>query len=1030
MEGGTQARDGVAPSESSPIFVWGPLEAIEKIGEGSFGEVFRAFDPLLQRELALKLARRIRGRRDLRPDAHLDEARRLARVRHPNVLIVHGVAIHDRRPGMWTDYIRGRTLEELLVEEGPFAPGEILRISINLCRALAAVHAADLCHGDVKTSNVMREAGGRIVLMDFGAGADLRGDRNRGRSSPSSITGTPLVMAPELFEGASLRATSDIYSMGVLLYRLATGRYPITAVSRGELIARLREGSHIPVAESRPELLPHLADAIERALRIDPAGRFQSATEMRAVLESGAPDAPEGGAVKHPPHLPHELGRFIGRERELGEVRRLILEHRMVTLIGAGGSGKTRLALRAAIRLDEVLPHGTRWVNLAPLSAPELLAQGVAHQIGVKEEGSDGIEERLIDHLREREVLLVLDNCEHLRAGATSLIDRLLRECPRVRILATSREDLGVAGEKRIAVGSMQTPPPRSPNETPEGTEIAEYESVLLFVDRARGSRPDFVLTPGNAPDVSRICRRLDGIPLAVELAAARVRVLDTAQIASRLDESFKLLTGGRQDGLPHHKTIQACIDWSYQILAREEQTLLRRLSLFADQWSLDAAERVCADPGGVEAVPMIGAREVADVHLGLVEKSLLLARAGEAWEPDSRRPSERLDPSEGIRIRKLQLGYYLDLVDRAEPDMSTQREVAWFTLFEAEHENLRSILEWCCDSGEELDRAIRLAIGLRRFWLVQGYLKEGRGHIERLLRSDAGSPSDRARLLHATASLAVAQADLDGTTDRGERALAAYRALGDRKGIAAVLSILGFMSIEKAEYDIARDRLEESIAIDRELGNKGPIPNRLNSLAIIAARLGNFLEAERRFQEALDLFRDTGDLRGTAVMLGNLSTQARNLGQPERARALAEESLSITRSIGPRADIGKALRTMAMARIQARDFAGARSDFVEALQIERGTENPVQIIWCLEGMGQLEEDDGHPSRAVRIFAAADALRELSRIPLPAPDRRERENAILRLREALGDPAFTSLWASGRAMTRDEVIDFARSAPE
>jgi non-specific serine/threonine protein kinase len=1033
---------GRTPSPSGP-FPWGPLQVFEKIGEGSFGEVFRAFEPVLQREVALKLARETVSSSTLASAASMDEARRLARVRHSNVLIIHGIEAHDSRVGMWTEYIHGKTLEETLAADGVFDPDGLARIGIDLCRALAAVHAAGVVHGDVKTSNVMLEVGGRTVLMDFGAGADLRPGRTPDGLTSHSITGTPLVMAPELFDGEFPSIRSDLYALGVLLFRLATGSYPITAKTREELAVRVREVAPAGIREIRPEMPGVLAEAIERALCKDPSGRFSTAAEMRAAIETSIPAATatlEGG---RPSHLPQEIGRFIGRERELAEVRRLVLAHPLVTLVGVGGSGKTRLALRATLHLHGALEHGAHWIDLAPLASPENLPLEIAHVIGVREQGRGEIEDQVVDHLRERNGLLALDNCEHLRSEVAALIERILRDCHGMRVLATSREEVGVSGEVAYPVGPMDVPGATHLEEAAPDREIAGCESVQLFVDRARGSRPGFALTPLNAPFIARICRRLEGIPLAIELAAARVTVLGTEQIASRLEESFRLLSGGREEAAPHHRTIQACIEWSYRLLSVEEQRLLHRLSLFAGRWSPEAAERVGADAlGGEGGIARIGSREVGDVLRALAEKSLVQSETSPTDEPDPTRPTyrmlemvrhfslERLDPADERRTRTLLLGYYHDLTERAKPEMSTPRERTWIDRFAAEHENLRSILDWWIAEGGEADRVIRIVATLRRFWLLHGHLREGLGYVQGLLQRDSLSEDDRTQLLYLAASLTVAYSDYESTLRFGEEALSRMRAGGDRKGTAAVLAILGIVAVERAEWDLARDRIEESIAIDRELGNLAPIPNRLNSLGILASRRGDHSRSEAYFLDALAMFRETGDPVGIATMLGNLSTTARNLRQVDRALRLAEESLAITRETSNRTNEGKALRSVAMARIELGAFDAARRDLCEALSIEREFQNPMQLIWCLEAMAQLEQAAGKPSRALRIIAATETMRLRIQTPLPDPDREDRRAHLDRLRTDLGEDVFLSIRAQGRAMAAEDIVAFAQTPPE
>lgn len=1021
------ARDQGDAAPAPGPFHWGKLEVLSRIGEGSFGEVFVAYDPVLQREVALKLRRLERGGSG--PVSHLEEARRLARVRHANVLTVHGIEEHDAREGMWTDYIRGRTLEEIVTEDGPFPAAEIERIGIDLCSALGAVHEAGLAHGDVKPANVMREDSGRIVLMDFGAGSNLvRTGRGKGPAA-----GTPLVMAPELFEGAPPSTASDIYAAGVLLYRLATGRYPVTATTQRELIARLREGTRVPVAEGRPDLAPHVAEAIDRALRIKPEERFPSAAAMRAFLEPGGSSAVRGGAgARAASRLPRETTRFIGREGELAEVRRLVLGHRLVTLVGAGGSGKTRMALRAAAGIEDAFADGARWVDLAAVQEADRIAEVIAHAVDVREEPRRAIDETLVADLSARSLLLVLDNCEHLRAPASALVRTLSARCPGLHIVVTSRVELGLPEERIVHVGPLPVPG-LGTGAVAEGIEIAEIASVRLFIDRACAGRADFVLTPANAPAVARICRRVEGIPLAICLAAARVRVMDAEQIAFRLEESFRLLGGGSEELLPHQRTIEASIDWSYRLLTPAEQAMLRRVALFPGRWSLDAAERACAvDVPGTDA---IDEAETFDSILSLVDKSLVLFEPADPGAgSDAALPCyrmlemvrafalARLQPGEEAAVRARQAAYYQDLVQRALPELIPAKEKPWIERFEAEHANLLAVLDWCVSTPDWIEAGMRIATSLRRYWLVCAYWREGRAILERLASTGAGGSEIRAKTYHAAASIAVVQGDYEATARLGDEALRGMRAIGDRKGIAQMLSILGIMAVDRTEYDLARERLEEALAIDREIGNTAIIPQRLSNLGTLAARMGNQAEAYDRFAEALALFRAVGDVRSTTIILGNLSTAARNLRRSDEALRLAEEHLAMARALGSKVELASAFRTVGLALLDAKNLDRARQNFLEALRMEKDIENRTQVVWCLEALVLLFVEMGDVERALRLTGAAEAFRAQLGTPLPEPDRINRTALTARLTQHLGKPTVDALLSAGGTMTWDEAI--------
>ncbi|MFN8546485.1 MAG: protein kinase [Candidatus Eisenbacteria bacterium] len=577
-------------------FSWGPLTVEEQIGEGSFGRVFRAHDPTLRRDVALKLRPLDATGRTVDGEDHLEEARRLARLRHPNVIVVHGAEAHDGWAGIWTDLVPGEALDVALERGGPFSRESLLRVGLDLCRALRAVHGAGLVHGDVKTSNAMRDADGRVLLMDFGSGrsASDATDDDSPASERLPQQGTPVAMAPELFDGATPTPISDVYALGVLLYRLATGRYPIQARSVREQVARLRQERPIPLEEMRPDLPAGFARVVHRALSVDPTARPSSAADFEWQLAAslGAEDVEFAESDGASDSLPHYPTRFIGRATELRQLRALLAEPGVVTLVGAGGCGKTRVTTRVAREFQQTM-GGVLWVDLAPLTAADDLLVAVARVAEVRDEAARSLLDAVGDRLREMGNLLVLDNAEHLVAEVGRLIETLRSVAPRLRILVTSRRRLAIKEERSCQLAPMSAP---DANQAEAGRALLEWDAVRLFVDRARVGGEPLRLNPAATADVARIVRRVDGIPLAIEMAAARVATLGLGTVATKLEESFRLLRTRAAGAQRHHETLEASIAWSVQFLSGEEAALLRRLSVFAGGASLDAIEEVCAD--------------------------------------------------------------------------------------------------------------------------------------------------------------------------------------------------------------------------------------------------------------------------------------------------------------------------------------------------------------------------------------------------------------------------------------------------
>ena len=568
--------------------------------------------------------------------------------------------------------------------------------------------------------------------------------------------------------------------------------------------------------------------------------------------------------ISHQHNIPAALSSFVGREREIVEVERALAMTRLLTLTGVGGSGKTRLALEVARELAGTYPDGAWLVELAPLSDPELVPQAVAAALGVRERSEKSEQPfipSLIDALRSKELLLVLDNCEHLVDACAHLAEVLLGSCPGLRILATSREALGVAGEATWVVPPLSVPDPRRPT-TPE--ETATSESVLLFLDRARYRRPAFALTPQNASAVAEICRRLDGIPLAIELAAARVATMSVEEIAARLGDSLGLLTQGSRTAPPRQRTLRAALGWSHDLLSEPERRLFARLSVFVGGFSLEAAEAVAPGDG-------IEKGEVLDLLSGLVDKSLVVAEAtGEdevrygMLEPVRQYARERLEESgETDDLLSRHAAYFLAEAEAAEPELVGPQQRWWLSRLEREHGNMRAALGWSLERGDEL--GLRLGGALSRFWYARGYLSEGRRWLEEGLSVVGGAASApvRAKALGEAGGLAEAiRATYEQARAAHEASLDIYRRLGDERGIATCLRNLGSVASTQGHYGRATELLGESLTLLRRSGTDTDVVRVLIRLGILAISRGEHARAVAWFEEALSLARKTGDVR------------------------------------------------------------------------------------------------------------------------------------------------------------------------
>jgi predicted ATPase/class 3 adenylate cyclase len=606
-------------------------------------------------------------------------------------------------------------------------------------------------------------------------------------------------------------------------------------------------------------------------------------------------------------NLPAALSSLIGREREQDEVQVLLTRARLVTLTGAGGVGKTRLALAVAGELLDQQPDGVWLVELAALSEPALVTGAVAQVLGLREEPGRPLLTTLADHLKHKQLVMVLDNCEHLVATCAALVGTLLRAAPELRVLATSREGLQVSGEQRYRVPSLSMPGPKdmAPSEL-----LGSYAAVRLFVTRAQAGRRDFELDERTGPAVAAICARLDGIPLAIELAAARVASMPVATIAARLDQSMHLLTGGPRDVLPRQQTLRATLDWSWDLLTAAEQALLRRLSVFAGGWTLDAAETACA---GAEVEP----REVMDLLAALVSKSLampvydstpLSEHAGEEaryqlLEPVRQYAAERLvGAGEYTALCARHLDWCLSLAEEAAPGLRGPNPGQWLARLEADHDSLRVALGRSRASDEAAVKALQLAAVLSVFWRMHGYLGEGRRWLEELLAHDearTAPPALRARALRGAAELTNGQGDSARAAAQVEESLTISREQGDKRGIASSLGILGQVAWTMGDYPRARALVEESLALFRQLGDKRGIAASFGNLGLVAHLQGDHGRAVTLLIESLVLSRDIGARDLVAWCLESLAWVSAARGQPLRAARLGAAAERLREPLG-----------------------------------------------------------------------------------------------------------------------------------
>ena len=744
-----------------------------------------------------------------------------------------------------------------------------------------------------------------------------------------------------------------------------------------------------------------------------------------------------------PNNLPQQVSSFIGRKDEAAQVEALLGRTRLLTLTGMGGTGKTRLALQVASNLllgdgDGLMGDGALtgegggvwFVELAPLADPALVSQAVAQVLGVREEAGRLVGRTLTEALKERSLLLVLDNCEHVLNACAILASDLLRACPQVHILASSREALGVAGEQTYRVPSLSLPDPKRPQ---TAAEVSRHESVRLFVERARQVQPSFAVTDENAPAVAAVCRHLDGIPLAIELASARVRSLAVEEINVRLGSRFRLLTGGSRTALPRQQTLRALIDWSYDLLLDPEKAVLASLSVFAGDWDLRAAEAVCT--GAVCAGDAIEGWEVMDLVTALADKSLLVVEQRDErmryrlLETVRQYAADRLlEGGGGAAARARHRDHFLGLAEEADAGTRGPEQAAWLDRLEAEHDNLRAALDWCREDGAGAEAGLRLAKAMYRFWRVRGYLAEGR---ERLAAATGHlgareHPLERASALRVASGLEQVQGNLTAARALAEEALALFESTENARGGAGVLLTLGNVALMQDDLAGARAYYERGLPLYRLMGEQDGVARALGNLGAVMQAQGDLAGARTVCEESLAFFRGKGDAENAARALGSLGEIAYAQGEDTEARARLEEALALFHRVGARnGSLVGSLCLLGTVALRQGRAAEARTRMAEGLTLAGEIGEGWYGADALEGWAKLCLAEQRTAQAARLWGAAAQTRRALGLPKYAASQAALALDIRAAKAALGEAAFAAAWAEGEGLTWEQAVQRA-----
>ncbi|MFN8540403.1 MAG: LuxR C-terminal-related transcriptional regulator [Thermomicrobiales bacterium] len=724
--------------------------------------------------------------------------------------------------------------------------------------------------------------------------------------------------------------------------------------------------------------------------------------------------------------LPTQLTSFIGRERELEELVALLASVRLLTLTGPGGCGKTRLAWQVAATARSSFPDGVWWVELAALTDPALVPQAIITALGGQEQPDRALSATLTDLLYPRNALLLLDNCEHLIDAVALLAETLLRECPALRIIATSREALRIPGETSWPVPPLMLP---GPLPSANGAAPHDSEAVRLFIERATALMPTFTVTAANIQAIAEICRRLDGIPLAIELAAARANVLSVEQIAGRLDDALRLLKSSSRSALPRHQTLRTTIDWSYRLLPEAERLVFRHLAVCAGGGTLEVIEAICAEGAATADAD----EAMVDTLSRLADKSLILVdlRSGEAryrlLETLRQYGYERLvEAGEEEAARRRHLAWYLALAERADAGLIGPQQVIWLDRLEREHDNLRAALSWSLERGDGA-QAAQLGAHIWHFWLFRGYLSEGRRWLERALAQVQTPVALRAAVLRGASLLALYQNDDGPATALITEGLALWRALGDQQGTGHMLHALGLIAHNAGDYARAVAHFEEALPLLRAVRDRRVIGFALSGLALTCLCLDDYARATALCEEGLALAREEGTPQGIAGALTTLAIPVLEQGDSARAHRLCAEAVQIRQALGDRGGMAHTRAILGRIALYDGDPASALAQFTESLLLRRDLGDNGGIAVALEGLAGVANALHNPGDAARLAGAADAIRAQVGIPLPSSDQPFYRRIVAEIRQGLTEAAYAAAWTAGQALPPDRAITLALS---
>ncbi len=1015
----------------------GPYKILSLIGVGGMGEVYRARDTRLLRDVAVKVLPA-----ESSQDHNLllrfeQEARSASALNHPNIVTIHDIGRTQSVSYIAMEVVEGRTLRAALAD-GPLPMDRLITLAAQVADGLAAAHDKDIVHRDLKPENIMVMGADRAKILDFGLASFEPADAADSATAldvntrPGTILGTMGYMSPEQACGRRADFRSDQFSFAAILYEMATARRAFGRATAAETIAALLREEPASIGALNPAVPAELVRIISRGLAKEPEHRYESTRDLArdlADLRDRVGEGPGRSFASRTHRVPLARAKLIGRAKEVAAAQELLLRDdvRLVTFTGPGGTGKSCLALQMAESLASRFIRGVFFIPLASISDPGIVVSTVAQALGVREIPGWSLEDSLKEAVQQGAqdpMLIVLDNFEHVMSAA-SLVAELLSVAPLLKILTTSRAALQIYGEHEFPVPPLAFPDPRH---LPEVATLRDYPAIALFNERAQAIKPDFALTEANAPAVVEICARLDGLPLAIELAVARIKLLPPEAMLVRLQSRLRLLTGGSRDLALRQQTLRGAIDWSYELLSPMEQKLFSRLSVFVGGCTLEGAEAVC---GALEDLDV----DILDGLGTLVNQSLLervTTVAGEArfrmLETIREYALERLAQSpEAPPIRQAHAAYYVLLAEDGDSKFGGPEEPEWLQRFDSEHDNFRAALDGLKEGGRAV-WGLRLAVALWRYWEVREHLVEGTRRLsDSLALVGTRAPAAlRARALFGAAALTGARGEYVAASELHRQNAEIVRELGDDRGVAASVNALAVNTLKRGDLQQSRALFEESLDLWRKLDDRMAVSRALSNLASVVKAQGDYPAARALYEQSLAESLAMGDRSGAALTLGNLGDLAREQNDATAARTFYDESLAAFRKLGDPWGIAGALADLGRLAREDGDLVAAQSLYSESLKLFEGLGHRRGIARLLEELACSATAQGDLRGALRLAGAAAALRETIGATLTPAERSTLERALERARVTLGAVESASAWKEGRAMPIEDVMAYAR----